>query len=154
MQSTKSAMQTGSDTISRTTNEVNFTIQGKVIPKARPRVVNGHAYTPQRTNDYEQLVRASYYKAAGNRRFREGVPLTVYIEARFAIPKSTPKKRLAEMDGALYMGRPDCDNIAKSVLDALNGVAFADDSQVVSLAVVKKRAQTASVFISMAQVYE
>lgn len=99
-------------------------------------------------------MRASYYKAAGNRRFREGVPLTVYIEARFAIPKSTPKKRLSEMDGALFMGRPDCDNIAKSVLDALNGVAFADDSQVVSLAVVKKRAPTASVFVSMAQVYE
>ena len=117
-------------------------------------MVNGHAYTPQRTHDYEQLVRAAYYNAVGKRRFRDGVPLTVYIEARFAIPKKTPKKRIPQMDGELYLGRPDCDNIAKSVLDALNGVAFADDSQVASLVVVKKRALTSSVFVSMAQVFE
>lgn len=140
--------------MSITTNEVRFTIPGKVIPKARPRVVNGHAYTPQRTHDYEERVRISYYKAVGKRRFHDGVPLTVYIEARFAIPKSTPKKRVEEMDGALYMGRPDCDNIAKSVLDALNGVAFADDSQVASLVVVKKRALKPSVYVRIGQVYE
>lgn len=34
-------------------------------------------------------------------------------------------------------GKPDCDNIAKAVLDALNGVAFDDDSQVVTLVVRK-----------------
>ena len=64
------------------------------------------------------------------------------------------KKRVEEMDGALYMGRPDCDNIAKSVLDALNGVAFADDSQVASLVVVKKRALKPSVYVRIGQVYE
>jgi Holliday junction resolvase RusA-like endonuclease len=33
--------------------------------------------------------------------------------------------------------KPDCDNLAKSTLDALNGLLFKDDSQVVELHVVK-----------------
>lgn len=37
-----------------------------------------------------------------------------------------------------YDKKPDCDNLAKSVLDALNGIAYNDDSQITSLHVVKE----------------
>lgn len=49
------------------------------------------------------------------------------------MPKNRPKKVLRERD--TY--KPDADNIAKAVLDAMNGLAFVDDSQVVSLSVTK-----------------
>ena len=49
------------------------------------------------------------------------------------LPKSTPKRVLSEPD----THKPDADNIAKIVLDALNGVAWLDDAQVTSLTVVK-----------------
>ena len=41
------------------------------------------------------------------------------------------------MNGAFYTKKPDCDNIAKIILDALNGIAYDDDSQVAMLNVVK-----------------
>nr|DAN73502.1 MAG TPA: Endodeoxyribonuclease RusA [Caudoviricetes sp.] len=49
------------------------------------------------------------------------------------LPKSRPKRLLAELDTA----KPDIDNVTKAVLDALNGVAYDDDKQVVSLRVTK-----------------
>ena len=41
--------------------------------------------------------------------------------------------------------KPDCDNIAKAVLDALNGLAYKDDSQVTELTVRKLYAEEGSV---------
>ena len=36
-----------------------------------------------------------------------------------------------------YLKKPDCDNIAKIILDSLNGIAFKDDNQVSKLEVNK-----------------
>ena len=49
------------------------------------------------------------------------------------MPKNKPKR----VESAPDTITPDVDNIAKAVLDALNGVAFADDSYVVELLVEK-----------------
>lgn len=59
--------------------------------------------------------------------------ISVSIAVFRALPKSRPKKIASEPDTV----KPDVDNIAKTVLDALNGVAYADDSQVVRLVVNK-----------------
>lgn len=48
----------------------------------------------------------------------------------FEIPKSTPKKNRAE---AVHTKKPDLDNLVKFIKDCLNGEAWKDDSQVVSL---------------------
>lgn len=53
------------------------------------------------------------------------------------IPKSYSKKRRAEMANTPCTVKPDCDNVAKAVLDALNGVAYADDACVTRLYVSK-----------------
>jgi Holliday junction resolvase RusA-like endonuclease len=65
-------------------------------------------------------------------------PCSVHIVARMEIPKSWPKKKqaLAESN-EISPGKPDLDNIAKTVLDALNGVCYEDDAQVVILSVTK-----------------
>jgi Holliday junction resolvase RusA-like endonuclease len=67
-------------------------------------------------------------------------PLMVTIEAFCAIPKSfTKAQRAGAISQALRpTGKPDVDNLAKLVLDALNGVFFADDKQVTMLIVSKR----------------
>lgn len=100
-----------------------------ITPKAkeRPRFVNGHAYTPKATKDYEKTI-ATHAKAAGCKPLPN--PCIVDITATFKQPKSHKGFRYCTK-------RPDVDNVAKAITDALNGVAFLDDSQIVGLNVSK-----------------
>lgn len=98
---------------------------------------SGHAYTPQKTRDYENLVRQCYLSQVGEIKFVGKKPLEVLIEAEFPLPKSTPKKKIGSVDETYHANKPDADNLAKSILDALNGCAFEDDSAVSVLTVVK-----------------
>ena len=93
----------------------------------------GHTYTPQNTVQYEHLVRYFYHMQCGTAKFAPEIPLDVRIVAYFPIPKSASKKRQAMMrvNRLRPTKKPDCDNIAKAVLDALNDIAYHDDSQVV-----------------------
>ena len=65
------------------------------------------------------------------------------------MPKATPKKRVASLlDGSVRPSkRPDLDNLNKSVMDALNGIVYRDDCQVVTLNSTKVYAQTPGVDI-------
>lgn len=64
------------------------------------------------------------------------------IKAYYAIPKSmTKKNRQLIEEGKLHpTKKPDLDNVAKIILDALNGIAYKDDSQVVRLHIEKEYA--------------
>ena len=64
------------------------------------------------------------------------------LEVGVAVPDSWPMARKAEaLAGRLMPAtKPDCDNLAKTVLDALNGVLWLDDAQVVDLSVSKRYA--------------
>lgn len=106
-------------------------IPGKPQPKQRPRLArNGAIYTPAATQAYERLV-ARHAKLAGAKPVSG--PVHVEITSMFAIPKSWSKKRKAAAEGQPHISRPDLDNLVKSVLDGLNGVAFADDALVHSV---------------------
>ncbi len=112
--------------------EAKFTIPGKAIPKARPRVTRaGYAYTPRTTQQFEQLVRIAYKNQCGNFEFPKGAPLLMNIEFCFEPPKSWPKqKREKAIQRKKYpTARPDLDNLWKAVADALNGIAYNDDSR-------------------------
>lgn len=125
-----------------------FTIPGEPQGKARPRVVKDKrtgktkAYTPDRTVAYEELVRARYMAVAGDGDLKEQ-SLEVCITAYFGIPKSKNKKQKSLMlSNVIYpVKKPDCDNIAKIICDALNGIAYKDDSQIVKLTVYKAYAE-------------
>lgn len=114
-----------------------FTISGEPQGKARPRVTTRGTYTPKKTKDYERLVQWEYRKQGG-RDYGER-QLQVEITANFQIPKSKPRKVVVDMLAGQVRPtkKPDCDNIAKAILDALNGIAYHDDSQIVTLAVEK-----------------
>jgi len=102
-----------------------ITIPGRPVPKGRPRLgVRGrtaYVYTPPETREYERLVGWTA-KSAGCRPVDGpvSVALSVYVK-----------------------GRLDADNIAKSILDGLNGVAYEDDDQVIELLVRKHKVRCA-----------
>ena len=103
--------------------------------KARPRFARatGHAYTPDATIEAMERLRVAYMAESGGRSAPAGTPVSVTITTARGMPKGRPKRVESEPD--VY--KPDCDNIAKLVLDALNGVAWADDTQVNMLSVQK-----------------
>lgn len=119
---------------------IKFEILGQPIAKARPMMTKaGVAYTPAKTVNYESLVRYTYQSIYGKQEPLSG-RIEAHVTAIFPIPKSYSKKKTAELlqGHCNYDKKPDCDNLAKSVLDALNGIAYNDDSQITSLHVVKE----------------
>lgn len=118
---------------------IEFTVYGKPKGKGRPRFSrNGHAYTPDDTRDYEEEVRIAFI-AAGGRVIANDDPVAITISAYYPIPKSARKSIQAQMrDNVLLpMVKPDWDNVGKIICDALNGVAWKDDTQIVN-AIVQK----------------
>jgi len=119
--------------------QVQITIPGHVQPKERPRATRtGHAYTPRRTRAYEAAVKAAYMEQHGQTMLTG--PLAAEITVYMAVPASATKKaREAMMAGKILpTKRPDIDNCAKGILDALNGLAFEDDRQITGLLIRKR----------------
>lgn len=121
--------------------------------KGRPRFVKatGHVYTPQGTKDYEQLIAVTYKNAYPGETPMDG-PVHLTVLAQFAQPKGTSKARTNHQAGMPYTKKSDLDNIVKVVLDALNGLAFADDKQVTRITAHKrycKNGETARVVVGL-----
>lgn len=115
-----------------------FEILGKPTGKARPRIGKFGAYTPQKTVLYENTIKNMFKKLYPNFEPITG-EIKVKITAVFEVPKSYSKKKREQLlQGAGYTHKPDCDNIAKAILDSLNGLAYVDDSQVTCLLVFKE----------------
>lgn len=117
-----------------------FIIPGEPVAKGRPRMTRtGHAYTPSKTRLYEGYIQ-DLWKKKTVAELPTGLPLRVCVDAFFSIPKSMSKKARKALDGAPHTKKPDADNVAKAVLDALNGLAFDDDSRICYLKVTKQYA--------------
>ena len=70
--------------------------------------------------------------ASGGRKAERGIPVWVSVGFRLQRPQSAPKRVIRPTT------KPDVDKLARAALDALTGVVFADDSQVVSLTAMKR----------------
>lgn len=120
-----------------------FVVPGDPVGKGRPKfsTKNGfpRAVTPEKTVNYENLVRMEYEKQCGSRFFRSDAALRMKIDVYRMPNKSASKKKRAEMiAGAIRPGKkPDMDNIIKAIQDALNKVAYEDDNQIVEVFVRK-----------------
>ena len=101
-------------------------------------MANGHAYTPEKTRSYEEAVRLAFRTGNPGATLLKG-PVRMEILAFYPVPKSAPKAlrekmRTNEVQPTL---KPDWDNIGKIISDALNDVAWHDDTQVVEAHVKK-----------------
>lgn len=115
---------------------IRFTILGEPVSKQRPRVTKWGTYTPDKTVNYENLVKQLYIS--------EGLPqlvgeLEIEVVAYFVIPKSISKKKRDQMNKGIIRPtkKPDLDNIIKIISDALNTIAYHDDSQIVKATIEK-----------------
>lgn len=134
-----------------------FEVEGKPQGKARARTFYNtklgrmQSITPEQTKSYEELIRWKYKEAKGA--YYKEAPLRVSICAYYPIPKSFSKAK--QEDARRWRLRPttkpDCDNIIKVVLDALNGVAYYDDKQVIEVSCSKYYAENARLEVMLVE---
>jgi Holliday junction resolvase RusA-like endonuclease len=121
---------------------ITFKVDADPVGKQRARYAKrgNHvmAYTPDKTRNYESLIREAAIEAMGSGEPLE-TPVTLYLYIRAPIPKSLPKKRIEACLNGLEkpIKKPDASNVLKSVEDAMNGVVYKDDSQIVNIHVSK-----------------
>jgi Holliday junction resolvase RusA-like endonuclease len=99
---------------------LTFDVPGPAVPKARARVTSRGTFTPKRSRDYERAVKDAAWRAPGAFPW----PMDARYQVTISIVPLLPKKPDAKPRGG------DVDNVSKSILDALNGVLWMDDSQV------------------------
>lgn len=130
-------------------------IDGTPFAKQRPRFTKvGNfvkTYTPVETNNYENWVKMCYRQQVGQMMFKEDEPLMVVITAYFSVPKSWSKKNKerALKNEVVPTNAKDVDNIAKIILDALNGIAYLDDHFITDLIVSKRYSDTPRVEVTI-----
>lgn len=123
-------------------NEITFVVNGSPRGKERARTYTTRrgkirTITPDKTRNYENKVAWEYKKQCPNIYFIG--ELEVIIKAYYEIPKSwSKKKKQSAVDGIIRPKvTPDCDNIAKSVLDSINKIAYDDDKAIQDLHIHK-----------------
>lgn len=122
---------------------ISLTMPFEPVPKLRPRfsVIRGrvHTHTPYKTKEFENRVAAYYIEQTKGFKFEQGTPLAISLYFGMPVPKSFTKKKCKQIvAGELWHTvKPDCDNLTKAILDALNEVAWHDDAQITTLKVQK-----------------
>ena len=123
---------------------IRLIIKGEPVPKGRPRFTRrGFAYTPKKTRDAERMFLSQAIKHAPEKPL-EGA-LSIQIKFFKPKPKSKPKNVIH------WTTRPDLDNFIK-IIDALNGVFWLDDSQIVEMYATKEYGDPARTEIIMEEI--
>lgn len=121
---------------------VEFTVPF-VRGKGRPRFTRGGVvYTDAKTKRAEEAIRAAFIEAARKQSpewstyepYFGDIPVRLTLITHKPLPKTTPKRVYSAFDTT----RPDIDNCFKCGMDALNRIAFRDDSQVVEITAMKR----------------
>ena len=135
---------------------IHFEIPGEPQGKGRPRFSSKtmRTYTPTQTANYENLGKVVYQQASDGFQFADDAMLTMVITAHYSIPKSASKKKALMMvsEKIKPTKKPDIDNIVKVIADALNKIAYRDDSQIVRCTVEKRYSHKPRVEVWLADI--
>ena len=133
---------------------MEFYVEGKVVPKQSFRYSYKGGYISNDVRLYAHKVRNSFESEYPNWRVDNKNPFKMEIDIFFKIPKGKSKTfKTRCLAGEIRpIKRPDIDNCGKNVLDALNGIVYADDKQIVELTVRKYYAEIDYAKISIKEV--
>ena len=120
-----------------------FRIDGKPVPKQSTRFAGFRAFTPKKIKEYAEKVRHSFLMNNIYWNYQSENPVKVKIDVFVSMPKKFNKKlKQSALEQKIRpVTRPDVDNIAKGILDPLNGLVWADDRQVYFLSIEKHYAE-------------
>ena len=125
-------------------SEILITIPGEPCAQGRPRFSTAggfvKAYDPAKSRNYKAFVKLIAQEEIKEQCWKyTELPLAVTITAYMSIPSSKSKKfkQAASMGVERPTKKPDVDNIFKCVTDALSGIAYKDDKQIVAATVNK-----------------
>lgn len=135
--------------------KVSFRVDA--VPCGQPRhraTRTGRMYLPADApiHTFKAAVKAAWVNS-GKQPFAQGVPVAVSLTAYFPRPKSKQYKKRPQLSEPVT-SKPDCDNVAKAVLDALNSFAWHDDSQVCKLHVEKWLCEGTTTPRVLVEIYE
>ena len=121
--------------------QIKFVVPGVPVAKGRPKFRKVgkfvQAYTPAKTHKAEKFI-ADCFKRQIETVPTEYEHIGMTCNFYMPFPKGTSKKRQNEWhEIKFHVKRPDLDNLIKTICDALNGIAFADDSAVTHMDVCK-----------------
>jgi Holliday junction resolvase RusA-like endonuclease len=120
---------------------IQFSVNIRTIGKERPRITrSGHAYTPQKTKDYESFIQAQFKKIFPH--FKP-IETAVLLEINFFYIRSKSNK------DPYHTIKPDIDNLIKAICDSLNGLAYVDDKLITGIIAHKEYSSVDSVHIKI-----
>lgn len=131
-------------------------IPGVPVGKGRPRFARRGAfvqtYSPEKTQNYEAVVRMAAMDAMQGRPPLD-VPLRVNLDIVMPVPASFSRKKrdAALADDIRPTTKPDVDNVMKGVLDAMNSIVWVDDKQIVSGTFEKRYGLTPCVIVTVTE---
>jgi len=122
---------------------IEFYIYGVPVPEGRARFTKtGRAYTPEKTRVFKNHVQLAAVSATIEAAMLGPLSgaLRMTLDFTLPIPPSWTKRKQDQASAQLLRptGKPDCDNLAKAVMDGCNGVMYFDDAQIVALSVRKR----------------
>ena len=135
-------------------NQIVFHVPGTPVGKGRPRAAKRGKhitlYTPEKTVSYEGKVALAASQAMVGRQLLDG-PVVVCLDIHMPVPASWSRKARAEAlaDIAPPAKKPDADNVLKAICDAINGVVWIDDVQVVDCVIRKRYRETPGVQVEI-----
>lgn len=139
---------------------LSFVVEGEPVGKGRARSTrSGHHYTPAKTRAAEQRIAIAAREALLAIAAREalwfyqsfklepGAPLA--MDVAFLLKKPKTGKNAKAAHGSPCTKKPDLDNLVKLVKDALNGVAYEDDSCITAIHATKAWADVPSTIVNV-----
>ncbi|MCU7840872.1 MAG: RusA family crossover junction endodeoxyribonuclease [Candidatus Thiodiazotropha sp. (ex Troendleina suluensis)] len=114
---------------------------------------DGRKYTPSKSKNYENAV-AIYAKQVMASDPKMLGPVSMTVRLCMKMPESWSKKRKDEaLSGKIAATKkPDCSNVIKGIEDAMNGVVYRDDSQIIEQIIIKRYSAAPQAIITVAEV--